>query len=147
VNSTGPQRIDPLLTDSTVKNFSAAASLRAFEDEFDEYLPADAQLDEFAIYSRLLTPSEIAAHYALGEPFISGHTSDIPTPTDGVPLENFDGAGNSTAHPWCLAQVEGLGFCFGDSAARDLYIETALLGHPEYGDIWIGRFDEEVVAP
>ena len=57
------------------------------------------------------------------------------------------GSGNTSEYGSCLAQVRGNGYCFESTEAREAYIETELIGRPEYGDIWIGRFDEEVVAP
>jgi len=80
-------------------------------------------------------------------------TSPLPAPDSTVVNpEPFDvsgasGPGNTFDYPWCLAQITGDAYCFDTSAARQSYIEGELIGHPEYGTIWIGRFDEEVVAP
>jgi|GEM_PF-5638550 len=54
----------------------------------------------------------------------------------------------TVSEPYCVAQVEtSAGYCFGAIADRETYIIGQLLGRPVLGTIWIGRFDEEAVAP
>jgi len=72
-----------------------------------------------------------------------------PTQVNGVEGTHVAYLANlGSEHPHCAVNVDsGQGWCFELSADREAYIDNGLLGNPGYGTIWIGRFDEEVVAP
>lgn len=111
----------------------------------DIYVDGPPRFDEFAIYPRALTSEEILSHYELAEPV-------LPAPSLPRPDFSFSttlwGQVNSTLWPECLVQVSSeTGWCFETIEERDQYIASSLLGEAKFGDIWIGRFDEEVVAP
>lgn len=74
---------------------------------------------------------------------------DMPAPlVGGVQYVAPQDGDPQSAEPWCTVNVGSmLGYCFATTVERETYIATQLLGVPDLGDIWIGRFDEEVVAP
>ena len=113
-----------------------------------------AAIDELAIYSRALSAAEIQEHVNL----IADTTNSLtcssgvpPAPSADLnavqysPLDPDDVLGDS---PFCAVGVDTLvGWCFEDDDRRSQYIEDALIGVSDLEPIWIGRFDEEVVAP
>lgn len=100
-------------------------------------------IDEYAIYPEALSQERIADHAQLAFDEITTFPLPFRSDLGSVP---FDSA--TSAEPWCLVQIEdSSSACFESSSNRETYIQEELLGNSDYGTIWIGRFDEEVVAP
>jgi len=77
-----------------------------------------------------------------------GQALPEPLPDPDGASQVFNGASTAEEFPLCAVQVErGTGHCFATDDARQQYISDDLIGNPQFGTVWIGRFDEEVVAP
>lgn len=139
------EQIDGFPLDNGVDNFSSFVTISAPFDSFYDSSPP--RIDEFAIYDRALTQEEIQSHIALATPV--NPPQSLPNPLNlGYDGNPYTGSFSSEFYPLCVVAIDiNDGWCFSDTFGRDGYIEDALLGTNDYGTIWIGRFDEEAVAP
>jgi len=89
--------------------------------------------------------TEIAVYDLTGWVAPESAAESLPEPPEPFVEHSF---GNDPTNPLCVVPLESnTGYCFADETTRMAYIENALIDNPQYGTIWIGRFDEEVVAP